>query len=294
MNKSGIHLFLLSLALFLTVSCNSEDKFSLGSPEVITSGYQFTEGPHLMADGSLIFSDIPANKVYKWDPGSEISSVFIDSSGRSNGIEALPGGSVVLTQHDGSVSRLLENGELEVLANNYNGKRLNSPNDLAIRSDSLIFFTDPPFGVMPEDQELSFAGVYSLDLSGELALQYDGFSLPNGITFSPNESYLYLSDSETGNILRFEVLDTGELVNDTLFANIGEPGDKGAADGMITDSSGRLFTTGPNGLTVFDDEGKQLLNIGFEEQITNVELNEDDSELYITGANSVYRILINP
>ncbi|MFP8489829.1 SMP-30/gluconolactonase/LRE family protein [Gracilimonas sp. Q87] len=283
--------FLLSTIL-LTISCISDEQFSLSSPDVVTSGYQFTEGPHWLDDGSLIFSDIPANKVYQWRPGSSETSVFIDSSGRSNGIEGMPDGTVVLTQHDGRVSKLLENGKLEIIVTEYKGMRLNSPNDLAIRSDSLIYFTDPPFGVSSEDQELDFAGVYRIDKNGELILLYDQLALPNGIAFSPDESFLYLSDSETGDILKFEVLPNGDLFNEMLFANIDPPGDKGAADGMITDSDGRLYTTGPNGLTVFDTEGKQLSNISFEEQITNVEWGSDESELYITAANSVYRVMV--
>ncbi|MDZ7805947.1 MAG: SMP-30/gluconolactonase/LRE family protein [Gracilimonas sp.] len=104
---------------------------------------------------------------------------------------------------------------------------------------------------------------------------------------------MYVSDSETGDILRFEVLENGDLSDETVFANIGMPGDKGAADGMITDSDGRLYTTGPNGLTVFDNEGNQLANMEFEEQITNVELGNDETELFVTGANSVYRVKVN-
>jgi len=264
----------------------------LGEPEVITTGYQFTEGPHWLDEGSLIFSDIPASKVYQWQPGSNETTIFLDSSGRSNGIEGMPDGAIILTQHDGMVSKVVDNGVIEAIVTNYQGKRLNSPNDLAIRSDSLIYFTDPPFGVSSEEQELNFAGVYRIEKNGKLTLLYNEFALPNGITFSPDESYLYISDSETGDILRFEVAKNGDISNDTLFANIGVPGDKGAADGMITDSEGRLYTTGPNGLTVFDAEGNQLSNLRFDEQITNVEWGSDQKVLYITGANSVYRIMV--
>lgn len=292
MKNTVIPLILLLSTILITISCTSAEQFSLSSPEVVTSGYQFTEGPHWLDDGSLVFSDIPANKVYQWRPGSSETSVFIDSSGRSNGIEGMPDGTIVLTQHDGRVSKLLENRKLEIIVTEYEGMRLNSPNDLAIRSDSLIYFTDPPFGVSSEDQELDFAGVYRIDKNGELILLYDQLALPNGIAFSPDESFLYVSDSETGDILRFEVLPNGDLINEMVFANIDPPGDKGAADGMITDSDGRLYTTGPNGLTVFDTEGKQLSNISFEEQITNVEWGSDESELYITAANSVYRVMV--
>lgn len=291
-NATSLTLFLL-VPIFILFSCDSENPFSLSTPEVITSGYQFTEGPHWLEDGSLIFSDIPANKVYQWQPGSEETTIFIDSSGSSNGIDGLPGGTIVLTQHDGMVSKLNEAGKLEALVTNYQGMRLNSPNDLAIRSDSLIYFTDPPYGVSAEDQELDFAGVYRIDKNGALTLLYDQLALPNGITFSPDETLLYVSDSETGDILRFEVLENGDLSDHIVFANIGKPGDKGAADGLITDSEGRLYTTGPTGLTVFDAEGNQLATLSFDEQITNVEWGSDEKTLYVTGANNVYQIIVS-
>ena len=291
-NIAVLAAFILTLFLMM-VSCTPSNQFSLGVPEIITTGYEFTEGPHWLDDGSLIFSDIPANKVYQWRPGSAETSVFIDSSGRSNGIDGMPGGAIVLTQHDGRVSRLMENGDLEALATEYEGMRLNSPNDLAIRSDSLIYFTDPPFGVSPEDQKLSFAGVYRINNAGELTLLYDQLSLPNGIAFSPDESRLYVSDSETGDILRFDVLENGDLSNEEIFANIGAAANNGAADGMITDSDGRLYTTGHNGLIVFDNKGNRLANIKFEEQITKVEWGSDEAELFITAANAVYRVTVN-
>jgi len=292
MNKLSSFLSFLLITAILSTSCDTDYNFSLGEPEVITTGYQFTEGPHWLGEGSLIFSDIPASKVYQWQPGSDKTTTFLDSSGRSNGIESMPDGAIILTQHDGMVSKVVDNGVIEAIVTNYQGKRLNSPNDLAIRSDSLIYFTDPPFGVSSEEQELNFAGVYRIEKNGKLTLLYNEFALPNGITFSPDESYLYISDSETGDILRFEVAKNGDISNDTLFANIGVPGDKGAADGMITDSEGRLYTTGPNGLTVFDAKGNQLSNLRFDEQITNVEWGSDQKVLYITGANSVYRIMV--
>jgi len=292
MNKLCSFVSFLFIIAVLSISCDTDNNFSLGEPEVITTGYQFTEGPHWLDEGSLIFSDIPASKVYQWQPGSDETTIFLDSSGRSNGIEGMPDGTVILTQHDGMVSKVVDSGGFEALVTNYQGMRLNSPNDLAIRSDSLIYFTDPPFGVSSEEQELNFAGVYRIEKNGDLILLYNKFALPNGIIFSPDESYLYVSDSETGDIFRFDVAKNGDITNDTLFANIGVPGDKGAADGMITDSEGRLYTTGPNGLTVFDADGNQLSNLRFDEQITNVEWGSDQKVLYITGANSVYRIMV--
>lgn len=280
-------------SVLLLGACSSAPQFSLGQPEVVTSGYQFTEGPHWLADGSLIFSDIPANRVYRWQPGSAESEVFIDSSGNSNGIEAMPDGTIILAQHAGRLSRVLDSRELVPIATQYQGKRLNSPNDLAIRSDSMIYFTDPPFGVSEEDRELDMAGVYRIDQQGTLELMYDGFFLPNGIAFSPDEAFLYVNDSETGQVMRFAVRDNGDLEDGEVFANVGESTELGGADGMITDAEGRLYTTGPNGLIVFSPDGVMVGNIAFDRQITNVEWGgRDGNMLFVTSVDRVFRIAV--
>ena len=281
------------LLLFALFSCSEQGSFSMDEPERVTSGYQFTEGPHWLEEGSLIFSDIPANRVYRWMPGSSEATVYIDSSGNSNGIESMPDGTLVLAQHAGKVSKMNQDGTLEPIAESYEGQRLNSPNDLAIRSDGTIYFTDPTFGVSEEDRELDFAGVYRIDPAGELHLVYDGFSLPNGVALSPDETMLYVNDSETGSVIRFELLENGEAVNMEEFSNIGNMSEMGGADGMITDSDGRLYTTGPNGLIVFDSGGTEITRIEFEQQITNVEWGgEDGSSLFVTSRGDVFRIRV--
>lgn len=281
------------LLLFAVVSCSEQNSFSMDEPERVTSGYQFTEGPHWLEEGSLIFSDIPANRVYRWTPGSSESTVYIDSSGNSNGIESMPDGTLVLAQHAGKVSKLNQDGTLEPIAESYESQRLNSPNDLAIRSDGTIYFTDPTFGVSEEERELDFAGVYRIDPTGELYLVYDGFSLPNGVALSPDESALYVNDSETGSVIRFELTENGEAVNMQEFANIGGMSEMGGADGMITDSDGRLYTTGPNGLIVFNENGTEIARVEFDQQITNVEWgDEDGNSLFVTSRGDVFRIRV--
>jgi gluconolactonase len=277
--------------LLLLTSCGSPPEVTLGPAEVVTTGFQFTEGPHWLDDGSLIFSDIPANTVYRWQPGSSESTVYIDSSGGANGIEALPGGDLVLAQHAGRVSRMISPAAFDTLASAYEGKRLNSPNDLAIRSDSVIYFTDPTFGVSEEDRELDVAGVYRIDPDGSLTLVYDKFALPNGVAFSPDEAHLYVNDSETGDVVRFDVQDDGELTNETLFANIGERSSGGAADGMITDADGRLYTTGPKGILVFNTEGGEVGRLDLGQQVTNVEWHGTSNDtLYVTSRADVFRV----
>jgi len=287
---SGLTFFFL---MFL-FSCTSETELPLAEAEVITEGFQFTEGPYWHPDGYLLFSDIPANIIYKWEPGNTESDVYIQPSGNSNGITSTPDGSLLLAQHSGKVSMVNEDLTITVLADQYNNNRLNSPNDIVARSDGKIFFTDPPFGVSEEDRELDFSGVYRLDQDGTLTLLFDGFDYPNGIALSPDESTLYVNDSATGQIFQFDLLNDGSVENQSLFASVGERDDTGAADGMKTDSEGRVYSTGPGGLSVFDTEGNRIQIMGFDERITNLAWGDsDNSSLYVTAPNSVYRVQTN-
>ena len=296
MKRANNYLLLSSILILTTIfsGCESQNQPVAGEPEVVTDGFRFTEGPFWHPDGFLIFSDIPANTVYKWTPGQSESEVYIDSSGNSNGITAGPDGTIYLAQHAGRISRVGEEMELITVADEYNGMRLNSPNDVTVRSDGMIYFTDPTFGVSADDRELEFSGVYRLDPEGNLTLLFDEFALPNGITFSPDENHLYVNDSETGQVLRFNVLQNGDIESPIRFANVGEMGELGAADGMKTDSDGLLYTTGPNGLLIFDTNGNQIHQIEFDQQITNIGWGgENNDQLFITAPNQVYRLQMN-
>lgn len=292
------NILLVIILAFTTLSCGEkpgeqQSEPLLSQPELITDGYRFTEGPFWHPDGFLLFSDIPANRVYKWAPGEE-SEVFIEPSGNSNGIAADQDGNLLLAQHAGTVSRFSDEGGLEVIADSYDGKRLNSPNDLAVHSTGAIFFTDPPFGVSEDERELEFGGVYKLTPSGDLQLIYDQFTHPNGITFSPDQSRLYVNDSRTGEIIFFETDQDGNTSNPTTFASIGEMTEKGGADGMKTDTEGNLYTTGPNGLLVFNSEGAQIDKTEFEEQITNLAWGgSNGNQLFLTASSNVYRFDVN-
>lgn len=262
-------------------------------PEVISSGHEFTEGPYWHPDGYLLFSDIPANRIYRWVPGEE-SEVYLEPSGNSNGIQADIDGSIILCQHEGRLSRLTADGELETIANNYEGNRLNSPNDLTVHSNGNIYFTDPPFGVDDEDRELDFSGVYKLTPDGELTVIYNEFDYPNGIVLNPDESLLYVNDSETGAITVFDVDANGDVFSPRRFASVDAWGDGGAADGMVIDMEGRLYSTGPAGLSVFDSDGNHLQDITFEQSVSNVEWSgEEEGVLYITARDLVYRLQLN-
>lgn len=296
MNKFYLSICVMITASLLLFACGEAEVRIIdegAEPEVISSGHEFTEGPYWHPDGYLLFSDIPADRVYRWVPGEE-SEVYIEPSGNSNGIQADIDGSVILCQHAGRLSRVTDGRELEVIVDNYQGNRLNSPNDLTIHSNGTIYFTDPPFGVDDEDRELDFSGVFQLTPDGELTLVYDEFDYPNGIILTQDESRLYVNDSETGDITVFDVDTNGDLSSPRHFASVGPWGDGGAADGMVVDTEDRLYTTGPAGISVFDSQGNHLQDIGFEQSVSNVEWSgEDPGTLYITARDLVYSLQFN-
>jgi len=261
-------------------------------PEIITEGYEFTEGPLWHESSYLLFSDIPANTVYKWTPG-EGAEMYLKPSGHSNGLAYDREGNLLLAQHDGLVSRLSSSKNLTVVVDNYNGKRLNSPNDLAIKSDGSIYFTDPPFGVSDEDKELDFSGVYRYSEDNGLQLLIDDFDLPNGIVFSPDESRLYVNDSQHGHIRVFDVKEDGSLANGKIFAEM-QSDAEGAADGMKVDTEGNLYSTGPGGLWIFSPEGELLRQVETPDRVTNLAWGgSDGSNLYLTAPNAVYKLETN-
>lgn len=291
---AGSALLILSLLFIGSNQMQAQDLIAEGAkPEMITEGHQFTEGPYWNPAGFLLYSDIPANQVYRWAPG-EGKSVYLEPSGHSNGITADTEGRIILCQHDGRVSRMDNNKNLTVLASQYNGKRLNSPNDVVVRSDGLIYFTDPPFGVSEEARELTFSGVYLLGKEGSLTLLYDKFTHPNGIVLSPDEQTLYVNDSRTGSIVKFTVNKDGSLSSPQDFATVGAMADNGAADGMVVDMQGRLYSTGPGGVSVFDPSGKKVGLIEFPDRITNLDWGgKDVSTLFATAPAGIYRLQMN-
>lgn len=282
---------LILLTMSLPIALKAQMIAENASFNKVSSGYEFTEGPYWHPDGYLLFSDIPANKIFKWKPGQEKSNVFLSPSGHSNGITATPEGDLLIAQHDGKISKVVENKKLKVLADSYEGKRLNSPNDLTVASSGTIYFTDPPFGVSKENRELDFSGVYMLTPDGKPQLMYDGFSRPNGIVLNPEESKVYVNDTATGQIMVFDRTEKGRLVNGRKFASVGASDKSGAADGMIVDRKGNLYTTGPGGIYVFSSNGEQLQFIETPARATNLGWGGSDLKtVFVTTPAAVYSI----
>jgi len=267
--------------------------------ECIVTGFQFVEGPIWNPkEYSLIFSDILGNSIYHWTPVTGVRTLRYNSY-MANGNTYDREGRVITCEH--ATSRLTRtdfanNGQLEVLATHYQGKELNSPNDVACKSDGSIYFTDPNSGRgagygVPRKQELDFQGVYRLDPNDlSLTLLIDDFSKPNGLCFSTDERQIFIDDTDHSHICVFDVNDDGTLKNGRIWAKLENVG-IGVADGMKVDREDNLYCTGPGGIHIFDSAGNYLGIIHMPEHTTNMSWGDEDlSSLYITAGASVYRI----
>ncbi|HSV73263.1 MAG TPA: SMP-30/gluconolactonase/LRE family protein [Chthonomonadales bacterium] len=260
--------------------------------EKLAGGMRFTEGPVWDPRGFLIFSDIPANTLHKWSPEGGLE-VFRRPSGHANGNTLDREGRLITCEHDGRVSRTEPDGRVVTLVDRFEGKRLNSPNDLAVHSDGSIYFTDPPYGTTREREELGFYGVYRLAPDGRLTLLTREMRRPNGLAFSPDERRLYVGDSQE-NVLRvFDVRPDGTLGPGRVFADLRSPGVDGAADGMKVDRRGNVYTTGPGGVWVLDPTGRLLGKIVVPEVPANLCFGDADRRtLYMTARTGLYRVRV--
>lgn len=272
--------------------------------EVLTSGYDWIEGPVWVKEGGyLLFSEIPSNTIMKWKEGDgEGISKFMRPSGYtgvtpygkepgSNGLIIDPHGRLVCCEHgDRRVSVLTKEGGKRTLVDNYQGKRLNSPNDGAFKSNGDLYFTDPPYG-LPGNfddprRELDYCGVYRVTPRGEVTLLTPDLTRPNGIAFSPDEKTLYVAQSDPKAAIwkSFPVKSDGTLGEGKTFfdatALVGKH--KGLPDGMKVDHLGHIFASGPSGFFIFTPDGTHLGTIAFDEATSNCAWGEDGSTLYMT------------
>ena len=258
--------------------------------ERLATDLQFTEGPLWEPRGFLLFSDTPADTLYKLTAKGNLE-VFRRPAGNPNGNTLDREKRLVTAQHDRRVTRTERNGKIVTLASQYEGKKLNSPNDIVVKSDGSIYFTDPPYGVSKEAEELGFYGVYRINRDGKLILLVRDMIRPNGLAFSPDEKKLYVTDSQEGNIRVFDVKADGTLENKRVFADMKVPDKDPLADGMKVDSQGNVYSTGPEGIWIFSQGGKLLGKIFLPENPTNIAWGDRDYKtLYITTYNSIYRI----
>ena len=263
-----------------------------GDPEQLATNFQFTEGPIWLPDNSLLFSDIPANRIYRWTADNGID-VWREPTGNANGLTLDREGRLLACEHTGRrVSRTEADGSIVTLADHYQGKRLNSPNDVVVKSDGTIYFTDPPYGIEPQEREQSCNGLYRILIDGTMELLVDDFDRPNGLAFSPDESVLYVDDSPRRHVRAFDVEIDGQLTNSRIFADMDHP-QPGSPDGMKIDEAGHLFVTGATGIWVFEPDGTHLGVIVTPERPANCAWGDVDRQsLYITARTSLYRIRV--
>lgn len=268
--------------------------------ERIGTGFTFTEGPIWNADGGfLLFSDMPGDVRRRWDATGGVAEV-VRPSNKGNGMTYETSGALLVCEHvTSSVVREHPDGTRETIASHFEGKELNSPNDVIAAADGSIYFSDPTFGRMPvfgleREQELPFQGVYHLPASGgELELAIGYFEQPNGLCFSPGESRLYVNDSARALIEVFDVAADGSLGKGTVFlAGIGRGVvAEGIPDGMKCDELGNVYVTGPGGVWVVDPGGEVLGLIEVPENVGNLNWGGADwKTLFICASTSLYRI----
>lgn len=250
--------------------------------EPVAEGLEFTEGPVWHPGGFLLFSDIPADRIYRWRDGR--LDVYRQPSGNSNGL-TLDISRVLLACEHGNrrVSRETPAGFVTVV-DRFEGRRLNSPNDIVVRSDGAIYFTDPPYGIREEQRELPFNGVFRL-AGGVLTLLASDFDRPNGLAFSPDERTLYVADTARHHVRAFDAAPDGSLAGGRIFATMREDG---RPDGVKVDRDGRLYVCAGS-LQVFSASGRPLGVIDCPQQPANCAWGDDGSVLYITARTGVYR-----
>jgi len=279
--------------------------------EKLAEGFDWSEGPIWIKEGGyLLFSDVPQNVIYRWKEGQGVKE-FMKPSGYtgsiprggepgSNGLTVDSQGRLTLCEHgDRRISRVEKSGQKTTLADRYNGKRFNSPNDLVYHSNGDLYFTDPPYGLEGKNQdpkkELQFNGVYRLKPSGELTLLTDKLSYPNGIAFSPDEKILYVavSDPDRAIWMAYNVKEDGTIDEGRVFYDTTKlvKGHKGLPDGMKVDQHGNLFATGPGGVFIFSPEGKHLGTINTGEATANCNWGGDGTVLYITADMYLCRVV---
>lgn len=292
------------------------------TPIIRARGFSWSEGPVWIDEGGfLVFSDVPMNTAYKYVPGAG-TSVYLKPSGSSGylGGGSSQGSNGLLLDNDGRLV-LMQHGDRRVaamdapldapaerfitMADRYDGKRLNSPNDAVYRSDGSLFFTDPPYGLDgimdDESKELPFQGVYRLNSNGELALADGSLSFPNGIGLSPDEATLYVAVSDPAHAAWYawDIEDDGALANKRVFFDATEwanmEDQHGLPDGMAVHSSGAVFATGPGGVWVFSAAGEPIARILTGRATANCTLTADEKTLYLTANDTLMSIsLVSP
>jgi gluconolactonase len=276
-------------AILLFIWSAAAQDFANMRIDKVAAGYAFVEGPAWSPSGFLIFSDIPNNKLLQFTPGQPASVFRENSNGATGNRFDAQGRLYSCESHSRRVTRTDKKGKVEILAERWQGKRLNAPNDLAIRKDGDIYFTDPAFGNQQDTRELDFFGVYHISRKGDLEVVAKPKGRPNGIALSPDGRTLYVSNSDEKNVRAYDLNKNGEASNErTLISGI-----EGVPDGICMDEKGDLYVAA-NQVLVYSPEGKPIGMIQTEETPSNCSFGDPDfGSLYITARTSVYRVRLD-
>ena len=277
--------------LFLTLLApvSIAEDFSELRPQKVAGNYVFTEGPAWSRDGYLVFSDIPGNKLLKFTPGEQPTIFRDNSNGAIGNSFDVQGRLYTCESHSRRVTRTDKKGRVEVLAERWEGKRLNAPNDIVVRKDGQVYFTDPAFGSQQDTREIDFCGVFHISHRGELDVIAKFKTRPNGISLSPNGRILYVTNSDERNVRAYDLDKSGAASNErVLISNIaGIPG------GLKVDESGNLYIAA-NQIEVYSSEGAHLGAIRSYDTPSNCAFGDPDFQsLYITARTSLYRVRLN-
>jgi sugar lactone lactonase YvrE len=258
--------------------------------EKVAHGFRFTEGPAWSRDGYLLFSDIPGGRIMKYTPDGATEVYRESSNGAAGNAFDAQGRLYTCETHIRRVTRTDKKGRIEVLADKWDGKRLNAPNDIVVSKSGHVYFTDPAFGNQQDTRELDFYGVYHIAPKGQLSVVAKPAGRPNGITLSPNGRILYVANSDERNIRAYDLDRDGEPSNERVaVSNI-----DGIPDGIRTDDKGNLYVAA-KGVAVYSPEGKLLMTIPVAETPSNCAFGDTDFEtLYITARTSLYRVRLSP
>ncbi len=265
------------------------------------TGFQFTEGPIWVPDREcLLFSDIPADTIYRWSPGGE-AEVYRRPSRHANGLTLDNAGNLLACEHSGRQVTLAPfDGDPEPIAEDFEGKRFNSPNDVIVASTDAIYFTDPDYGLLSQGEgedarDLDVMATYRIATNGAVQQIATDFNKPNGLVFTPVETQIYIADSGARLIRRYTVFADGAISSEgELFVDMSSDARAGVPDGMKVDEDGRLWTTGPGGIWVLDADGETVGEIELDEQPANLAWGGADfSTLYVTARTGLYSIETN-
>jgi gluconolactonase len=279
---------LLIAFLVLSASCLAQDLSDIHIDTVIDK-LSYADGPVWSRDGYLVVSDVPANKLFQLRPAHAPAIIRADANGPMGNAYDADGRLYTCESHTRRIVRTDKKGKVEVLVDKYQGKRLNAPNDVVVRKDGQIYFTDPAFGNQQDARELDFFGIYHLSHKGELEVIAKPKGRPNGIALSPNGRILYVSNSDERNIKAYDLDHNGAASNERVFVSRID----GVPDGLRVDEKGNVYLAAAK-LEIYTPEGKPLGSIVTGRPPTNLAFGDDDfGSLYITARNFLYRVRLN-